>query len=252
MATAQDVADFLNETLEIDAFEDDSHNGLQVDGPGRIKRVCCGVDASMEFFCAAHARGADFLVCHHGISWGESLKRITGMNYERIAYLVNHGMALYACHLPLDAHARYGNNAQIVSALKLRKRQPFGDYRGMVIGYEGELDKPMRYATFKKRVAEVIGAEMRCMDFGPPTVKRVAVVSGGAADGVHEAGAKGVDVYITGEPRLEAYAVAQELGVHVIFAGHYATEVFGVKALMPLLRRQFGVTCDFVDLKVEF
>lgn len=247
------ITAFLDRELKPEAFRDSSHNGLQVQNSGRIKRVCCGVDASMAFFEAAHARHADLLICHHGISWGDSLARVTDLNYRRLKFLLANDMALYACHLPLDAHPLYGNNACIAKALGLRTLKPFGDYHGQTIGFSGQLPKAMSYAAFKKTVAEVLGAPaMQSMDFGKQRVRSVAVVSGGASDLAEEAGRAGIDVYVTGEPALAAYAVAEEYGINVLYGGHYATEVFGVRTLGNLLARHFKVETEFIDLAVPY
>jgi len=246
------IVAYLDKELRIADFDDTSHNGLQVGGPETVRKVCCGVDASMEFFVEAHRRGADLLICHHGISWGDSLKRITGLNYERLAFLIKHDMALYACHLPLDAHPRYGNNAEICRALGLQSIKPFGMYRGVEIGFAGKLPRPVRYTRFKKLVAEATGGEPRTMDFGKKTIRTVAVVSGGAAAEVEEAGKKGIDAYVSGEPALMAYSLAQEYGINAVFAGHYATEVFGVRALAGQLTRRFKLNAEFIDLRVPF
>lgn len=248
----EEVAAFLDRELDVGRYQDVSHNGLQVQNSGRIDRVCCGVDASMELFEEAAARGAGLVVCHHGLSWGDSLKRITGINYRRLAFLIRHDMALYACHLPLDAHPRYGNNAQIFKALGLRGRRRFGLYGGVQIGYAGAMARPVRFETFCNRVRRVMGNELRTMKFGKKSVRTVAVVSGGAADEVQEAGEKGIDVYVSGEAKLAAYHLAREYGLHAVFAGHYATEVFGVRALANMLRRRCGLEADFVDRRVEF
>jgi len=252
MAKLRTIVSFLDRELKIAEFEDSSNNGLQVQNSGRVRKICCGVDASLAFFKEARERGADLAVCHHGISWGDSLKRITDANYGRVGYLVRNDMALYGCHLPLDAHPRHGNNAQICKALGLLQRRRFGLYRGRKIGYAGRLSRPMRYETFKSLVREKIGGEIRSMDFGRKTVRTVAVVSGGAAGEVAEAGREGLDVYLSGEPALEAYSLAQEYGINAVFAGHYATEVFGVRALAALLSRRFKVDAEFVDLKVPY
>jgi len=248
----QTLVSFLDKELDVAAFEDASHNGLQVERTGPVSRIAVGVDASMAFFERAAGQGAELLICHHGLSWGDSLKRITGLNYQRLRFLVEHNMGLYACHLPLDAHPRLGNNARICDALGLQERQPFGDYHGMTIGFRGVLPAPMPYAAFKRRVHEIMGNTVGTMEFGRDEVRTVAVVSGGAADGVAEAGEGGVDVYLSGEPKLEAYSVAQEHRIHVIFAGHYATEVFGVKAVAELLNARFEVEAGFIDMGIRF
>jgi dinuclear metal center YbgI/SA1388 family protein len=247
-----ELAAFLDRELKVDAFKDVSNNGLQVENTGSVKRVCCGVDASMQFFEAAADRGADFLICHHGISWGNSLSRITDLNFDRVRYLIDRDMALYACHLPLDAHPVHGNNALICRALGVTRLKPFGCYDGVTIGFAGRLSKPIRYSAFKNKIQRVMQTEPQSMDFGKRTVSTVAVVSGGAADGVSEAAAKNMDVYVTGEPRLSAYSVAQEKRINAVFAGHYATEVFGVRALGELITRQFKMPSDFIRFNVPF
>ena len=248
----KEFVDFLNRELDIDAFEDDSNNGLQVENSGLIRRVCVGVDASMAFFEKAAERKADLLICHHGLSWGDSLKRIDGLNYRRLKFLLNRDMALYACHLPLDAHPRLGNNAQICKALGLGDLKPFGFLHGVALGFRGTLPAALEYAQFKERVHEVFGNTVGTMDFGKREVRSVGVVSGGAAEIVAEAGETGVDVYISGEPKLTAWHLAQELEVNAIFAGHYATEVFGVKAVAEALKARFNVQSDFIDMEIPF
>ncbi|MFA5394354.1 MAG: Nif3-like dinuclear metal center hexameric protein [Candidatus Ratteibacteria bacterium] len=252
MTSLETIVSFLDRELSIKAFSDESHNGLQVENTGKIDRVCVGVDASLAFFKEAAKRKADLVICHHGLSWGDSLKRITGLNYRRLKFLLNNGMALYACHLPLDAHPRHGNNAQICKAFGLRNLEPFGFYHGIPIGFSGSLPKVIPYTVFKAQARSIIGNIVDTMDFGKSTVRTVAVVSGGAAAKIDEAGQKGIDVYISGEPALTAYHSAREYGINAIFAGHYATEVFGVKALARLLASRFRVKTEFLDMGIRF
>jgi dinuclear metal center YbgI/SA1388 family protein len=252
MAALKTITNYLDRELRLSDFNDSSHNGLQVENTGKIKKICCGVDASMEFFEAAQARHADMLICHHGLSWGDSLAHITELNYTRIKFLIENNMALYAAHLPLDAHPRYGNNACIAKALGLTKIEPFGCYNGTEIGFAGRLPKPMSYEAFRKKVCKAINPNLQTMDFGPQRVQTVAVVSGGAAGEIVEAGQKDIDVYLSGEPALSAYSFAQEYGVNAIFAGHYATEIFGVKALADVISKRFSVSTEFIDLDVPF
>jgi len=251
-ASVAEIARFLDEELRVRDFRDYSNNGLQVENSGRAGVVSCGVDASLQFFEAARRRGARLLICHHGLSWGDSLKRITELNYRRLSFLIRNDMALYACHLPLDAHPRHGNNAGIARALGLRRLKGFGRLDGRDIGFEGVLPRPLPLDRFKDLVRKAVSPKLSCMDFGPRRIRRVAVVSGSAADETMEAGRRGVDAYITGEPKLLAHDLAREYGVNVLFAGHYATEVFGVRALGELLQRRFGVQAEFIDLKVPY
>lgn len=251
MTSLETIVSFLDRELNIKAFADDSHNGLQVGNSGRISRICVGVDASLAFCEKAAKRKADMVICHHGLSWGDSLKRITGLNYRRLKFLMDNDIALFACHLPLDAHPRHGNNAQICKAFGLRRLKPFGFYHGLPIGFSGALPKAMPYTAFKARAQRVFGNTIATMDFGKSMIRTVAVVSGGAAAQIDEAGQKGIDAYISGEPKLMAYHLAQEYGINAIFAGHYATEVFGVKALARLLASRFRVKTEFLDMGIR-
>ena len=242
----------LNHELRIAEFRDAAHNGLQVANDGRVARLCCGVDANLEFFEAARRRGADLLICHHGLSWGDSMARLTGLQYKRVAFLVRHNMALYAAHLPLDAHPRLGNNAQICRALGIRGLKPFGLYHGTAIGWAGRLARPMSWTAFRKRAEAVFRNELRIMEYGPRIVRTVAVVSGGAPELVEEAGRGGFDVFLSGEASLQARTPAMEYGLHAVFAGHYATELFGVRAAGEYLARRFGIPGETLDFRVTF
>jgi dinuclear metal center YbgI/SA1388 family protein len=246
------VVEFLDRELKPQKFNDSANNGLQVENSGRVGRVCCGVDASVAFIEEAARRGAGLLICHHGISWGDSLKRITAHNYRVVSRLLKHDLALYGSHLPLDAHPRYGNNAQICRALGLRRVKPFGVYRDQMIGFQGELPAAMAFNRFKTLVERKVNPDIGVLEFGRAKVRTVGVVSGGAAAEIAEAAEKGLDVYLTGESSLSGHNLAEDLRMNVIFAGHYETERFGVQALGRLVAARFRVPWEFVNLAVPF
>ena len=252
MAKLAQVVEFLDRVLETKGLQDSSHNGLQVQNGGRVRRVACGVSATLEFFEAAHARSADLLICHHGLSWGDSLKRITGLNHRLVSFAIGHNIAVYAVHLPLDAHARYGNNAQLCKALGLTHLEPAFAYHGETIGFTAAYAKALPFAAFCERVRETVNPEIRVLDFGKKRVKTVGVVSGGASDMIGQAAGLGVDVYLTGEPSLQGYNQAEHLNQNVVFAGHYATETFGVRALAKLITRRLRIPAEFVDFKIPY
>ena len=173
----------LADKFAIDTFSDYSNNGLQVDSRRKeIQKVVTGVDATLPLFKAAAEAGADLVICHHGISWGDSLKRLTGLNYELIKFLMDNDLALWACHLPLDAHAELGNNAGICKALGLVERKPFGEYHGNTIGFSGRLPSPMPRDAFANLVRDKIGKNLHTALFGKDSIETVGVISGGAAD----------------------------------------------------------------------
>ncbi len=242
----------LDETLAIDAFRDTSNNGLQIANNGTVTRVVAGVDASLRLLREAAARGADCVVCHHGLSWGDSLKRITGLNHRLVAFALEHNIAVYAAHLPLDAHPRYGNNAQLCRALGLSGLKPAFAYHGETIGFTAAYAKAIPFSAFCGRVRASVSPDIRVLDFGPEGVKTVGVVSGGASDMIDQAAELGLDAYLTGEPSLQGYNQAEHLNQNVIFAGHYATETFGVRALAALIARKLKLPAELVDFKIPY
>jgi len=252
MATARQIAAYLDRLLEA-PLNDSSNNGLQVDNQGDISMVCGGVDAALPFFDEASRRGANMVICHHGMSWDASLSYITNLNYRRLSLLLRENMALYASHLPLDAHMKVGNNAQLLRRLGVRSLRPFGCYRGRTIGAQGRLPRAMSLKDFAALVSRTVGNNhVHVLEYGRKTVRSVAAVAGGGAVGLDEAGRTGVDVYLSGEPNLAAVTAAREWGLNAVFAGHYATEKFGVQALLRLVGRTFGVKTEFIDMGVEF
>lgn len=239
--------------FRIGEFSDHSNNGLQVSsGRKAFSKVCSGVDATLPFFEEAARRGADLVVCHHGISWGDSLRRIDGLNYELVSFLVRHDIALWACHLPLDAHPELGNNAQICRALGLRGTEPFYHYHGETIGFRGELAEPMRRANFLALVRERISPRTAAIEFGPETIRTVGVVSGGAADGISQAIAAGLDAYVSGEANLQSYNECLQRRGNMYAAGHYATERFGIRATGEWISSAFGIEHEFVDFDIPY
>ncbi len=253
MARLTEIASFLDAELQVSRFPGDvSHNGLQVQNSGSVRKVRCGVDASLEFFERAADEGADLCVVHHGISWGDSLARIEGVGYELVSFLIRHDMALYACHLPLDAHPTLGNNAGLAAALGLGNLEPFGEYRGYLIGLRGTLPEPLPATDFRERVRALSGGRLVAHEYGPERIRTVGVVSGGGEGELPQAAALGLDAFVSGEGGLQAYNAAKQGRIHAYFAGHYATETFGVKAVGALLASRFGLDADFLDFHLPW
>ena len=242
----------LDKALDVCAFRDVSNNGLQLANSGALTRVVTGVDASLRLLQEASARGANCVICHHGLSWGDSLKRITGLNHRLVSFAIEHDIAVYAAHLPLDAHPRYGNNAQLCTALGLAHPTPAFVYHGETIGFTASYSKAVPFSTLCERIRMTVNPEIRALGFGKKNIRTVGVVSGGASDMIDQAADLGLDAYLTGEPSLQGYNLAENLNQNVVFAGHYATETFGVRALAALITKQLKIPADFVDFKIPF
>lgn len=236
---------WLGEYLNIGAYPDPSLNGLQIEGTPVIRRVAASVDTSVRTLQDAADNGADLLLVHHGLFWGQPLA-VTGPHGRRVRTALMADLNLYAAHIPLDAHPEVGNNAMIARALSLQHARPFGDWQGHKIGLAGELPFAQSLQDFADRVQKLTGEICLVHGGGIPQVQRLGIVSGGGAGAVAEAAAAGLDTLLTGEPEHKHFHDAFEYGVNVVFAGHYETEVFGVRALAARLEQEFGLPWQFL------
>lgn len=222
----------------------DALNGLHVSNSGKVTKVAAAVDVCGATIRMAAEQGADLLLVHHGLFWG-GLQPLVGRHYRRVAALIASGTALYSAHLPLDLHPDVGNNAVLARQLRVSLRGEFGEEYGVRIGVWGEIDEPR--SALERRLAELLGVAPRLLGFGPERVRRVGIVTGAAASMIAQAAAAGLDTFITGEGPHHSFFDAEELGLNVFYAGHYATETVGVKALAEHLRSRFGLPWVFLD-----
>lgn len=249
MASIHALIAHLDALLEPAAFRDYGPNGLQVPGAAEVTRVVSGVSAHRELIESAIARRAELVLVHHGLFWESMPPGLTPTLAGRLRLLFRHDVNLAAYHLPLDAHPELGNNALLAFALGCERHESFAEMRGRPIGRIGEMGGDgIPAAELFSRVRAVTGREPLVFAAGPERVRRIGIVSGGAAKVLPEAIALGLDAFLTGEPTEPVMAEAREAGIHFIAAGHYATETFGVRALGERLAEHFGVEHVFVDV----
>jgi dinuclear metal center YbgI/SA1388 family protein len=244
------IVQYLDEYLSLLGHPDypTALNGLQVSGePGRpIRRIGAAVDASEAVLVDAVNREVDLLLVHHGLFWG-GLRPVTGRRYRKLTHLLTSGMALYSAHLPLDAHPVVGNCALLCRELGVRVEGRFGDYKGAEIGWWGRLDHPTPATELVALAARAVEGPARGIGDESAVIDRVGVITGGGAGFLEEASQRGLDALVTGEGAHHSFADAHELGVHLVLAGHYATETFGVKALGAQLAEKYDIDWVFLD-----
>lgn len=247
MTSLTDITALLDNTLRIAEIKDASValNGLQVENNGNVTKVALAVDGSQKTIDDAIAAGADLLVLHHGIYWC-GLRPMTGWFKKKITSCLGHNLAIYSAHLPLDLHPELGNNAGIAEALGLTDCQPEVDYHGTLIGQSGIFNGSV--GELKERYAAICGSTVTGIihDEHAPA-GRIAVCSGGAGDVIYQMKDKGYTTYLTGEENHWVVNAAADMGINILFAGHYATETFGVKSLGKLLEERFGLPTVFID-----
>ncbi len=242
----RDLKVYLDRYLRVAEVGDSAEavNGLQVDHDGDVTRIAAAVDACQATINGAAELGSEFLLVHHGLFWG-GLEPLTGRHGRRIRRLMNAGIALYSAHMPLDVHPEIGNNAVLADKLGIEGREWFGDYKGEQLGVAGKLSSSIQ--ALVEQLKTIVGVEPRILPHGPEMVSRVGIISGGGGDMIAQARDAGVDTFITGEGKHHSFFDAEEWGLNVVFAGHYATETLGVKALAAHLSTKFELPWDFLD-----
>jgi dinuclear metal center YbgI/SA1388 family protein len=220
-------------------------NGLQLQNSGKVRRIVAAVDACLPVVQAAAALpGPVLLLVHHGMFWSGA-QCITGSIYEKLRTAMQADVAIYSAHLPLDIHPRLGNNAVLANALGLARAQPFFDWKGIQLGLRAKV-KLTREALVK-RLAAATGAPVHLCAGGPAQVREVGLITGGAGSEIAAIAATGVDTFITGEGPHWSYTAAEELGLNLLYGGHYATETFGVKAAAAWLAARHRLPWEFID-----
>jgi len=242
---------FLDEYLRVREIPDEANalNGQQLENAsGSVGRIVAAVDASLETISSSGGRetGPTLLLVHHGLFWDGNIP-ITGPRYRRVRALLERDTAVYSAHLPLDVHPEVGNNAVLARRLGLSNPGPFDSYRGIPLGVQGTLDPAEPREEFLTRVEKLLGVTARLIPGGPALARRVGVITGGAGGRIRAAREAGLDTYLTGEGAHHTYFDAMELGVNVLYAGHYATETVGVQALAAHLSARFDLPWEFHD-----
>jgi len=242
-----ELISYMDDYLRVTEISDVSINGLQIEGKKEVKKVCLGVDSSLEIFKEASKRKADLILVHHGLIWG-GLKSIRGLVKERISYLLENGISLYAAHLPLDMHPEVGNNIGLIKILNLSEPEPFGAYHGVKIGFKGKYEKMKSIKEVSKTLERALPAKVESFNFGPDKIKSVGIVSGGGGSAFEDCIKEEIDLFITGEPSHTIYHIAKEAGINLIFVGHYATEKLGVMALGKNIEEKYKIKTEFIDI----
>lgn len=243
LADAVKYLDEILSTREVGDFPQ-ALNGLQVENSGGLTRIGAAVDATEAVIREASQAGVDFLIVHHGLFWSGA-QRITGATYRKTRLMMEADMAIYSAHLPLDIHPEIGNNALLAGAIGLQNGEPFFSTAGQNIGlmFEAEISREV----LRDHLSRAVGGPVHLAPGGPVLARRVGVVTGGAGGDIAKAAEAGVDTLITGEGPHWSYTAAEELGVNLFYAGHYATETFGVKAAAELVSRRFALPWQFID-----
>jgi dinuclear metal center YbgI/SA1388 family protein len=241
MTKLNSIVKFLNRELKIKSIKDESINGLQVRASDKIERVGLSVDACMDVFEKAKKLKCELIIVHHGLFW-KGVKGAEILTKPKVNFLKKNKVSLYAVHLPLDKHFKYGNNVMLFKMLNIKPKEIFYE-----VGYLGYLKRVRNINSIAKELESKLYARCKVWRLGKTKIKRIAIVSGSGGRSISEAVKKKVDLLITGEISHGSYRLAKDARLSMITAGHYKTETVGVKALRSLLEKKFKLKTVFID-----
>jgi dinuclear metal center YbgI/SA1388 family protein len=243
----QEIVKYCDSYLRIGEIEDyeNALNGLQVENSGAVKKIAAAVDVSTRSLQGAAKEDANLLIVHHGMFW-PGLRPATKGLYRQLRFALENDIAIYSCHLPLDLHPTVGNNVLLMRALGFENSQPFFEQKGALLGQRAALDVPRDELV--RRLEKAVAGSVKTIAFGPKITRNVGVITGAAGSEIERVAAGGIDTFITGEAPHWAAVAAEELGINLLVAGHYATETFGVKALAAHVANKFQLDWQFIDL----
>lgn len=246
MADLKEIVAFLDAELRLNEIKDypGAMNGLQIENDGTVSRVFSAVDASLAVVEEAAAEGGGLLIVHHGMFW-QGVQPITGVYHRKISAAIRGNLAIYSAHLPLDWHPIHGNNVLLAEAIGLREISPILVKDGWPMGVSGLWEGSR--SGLVKATAKAVGREVTLCPGGGDKVGKVAVITGGAGSEVAKIAELGMDAFVTGEGPHWSFIEAEEKALNVIYAGHYATEIFGVKSLVSDLGERFQILTRFIE-----
>ena len=246
MTSLAEIVDYTNDFLRIREIGDwdNALNGLQIENSGDVTKIGASVDASTRVLTAAAKQNVDLLIVHHGLFW-QGLQSVTGTLRRQLELAFESNIALYSAHLPLDLHSEVGNNAQLAAALELTSVQPFFEEKGQLIGVKARVSLPRDEVD--RKLQKALTGPVKAFMFGPKKTGTIGIITGGAGSEIYKLAQEGIDTFITGEAPHWAAVAADELGMNLLLGGHYATEVFGVKALAANLSKRFKIPWAFID-----
>ena len=246
MGSLSEIVSYTDDFLRVHDVGDwdNALNGLQIENSGRITRLGAAVDVSTRVLAEAAKKKVDLLIVHHGLFW-PGLQPVTRALRRQLHLAFENDIALYSAHLPLDIHPKVGNNAKLVAALGLKSAQPFLKEKGQPIGLKARVSTPR--SDLVRKLRHVLNGPVKIFDVGPKQTRMIGIETGGAGSEIYWVAQENIDTFITGEAPHWAAVAAEELGMNLLLGGHYATEVFGVKALAAHLSKEFKIPWEFID-----
>lgn len=235
--TVQTVADAVNRLAPRKLAEEWDNPGLLIgDTSAEVKKIFVCLDVLDKSISQAIELDAQLIVAHHPLIF----HAIKNIRFDlplgkKISRLIKGNVAVFAAHTNLDS-ATGGVNDVLAKKIGLNDVKMLGDEE-ISMGRLGTLETPMNAADFARHVKKCLNADnVRLVDAGNFLIGKVGVCGGAGADFIQKAKFFGAQAFVTGDVKYHEAQAAVENGIHVVDAGHFATEFPIVHELAEYLR----------------
>lgn len=220
------------------AYQWDNVGLLVGDRNKEIQSVYITLDTNLTTVKEAVYLGADMIISHHPIMFSP----INRIDYSTpqgllIKELITNDLPLYAAHTNMDT-AKGGINDVLGNKLGLFDicvLDMHTDDKEAGLGRYGKI-KPQKLSDFCETVKSALNTPIRCCGDDNMIISKAAVGSGACSELVPIAKEKGCDVLVTADMKYHQMIDAYEMGISVIDAGHYPTEVFVIDIFADILK----------------
>lgn len=236
----------------LDAFappvlsEDWDNVGLLVGDPKRqVERVMTCLTITLASCSEAVSQKVDLIVTHHPLPF-QPLRRLTTESTpgRLLLTLIQAGIAVYSPHTAFDSAAA-GINQQLAEGLGLAEIKPLVPSStdlatNLGSGRRGKFVKPLRLSEVASRLKSFLKiAGLHAVGRNDSLISTAAVACGSGGSFLEHAIRQDIDLLVTGETSFHTCLEAEARGVHLLLAGHFATERFAVAKLAEVLSSGF-------------
>jgi dinuclear metal center YbgI/SA1388 family protein len=226
----QDILTILDTTAPFSLAESWDNVGLMLGDPKQeISGILIGLDPTSDLLKEAVANNANLIINHHPLIF-TPLKKIrtdqpTG---HFISEAIKNNIAVIGCHTNLDVVSN-GVSHVLAERIGLGNSTPLtntnNDDPSIGFGKVGSLPGALDSDIFFSQLCQILDLPvLKICGSIPKKIIRVAVCGGSGSELAEAALAAKAEVYITGEVKHSVARWAEESGLCIIDAGHFATE----------------------------
>lgn len=201
-----------------------------------LSKVLVALDFDINVAREAKEVGAELIITHHPVMFSP-INKITSdtPSGRALLFLIENGIALYSAHTNLDCSPG-GINDYLVNLYGFKNMQHCDIEPGKEFGLSriSDLPSPMTLKELASHIGKTLNLEHIYYIGRDDAIIRTAFTCSGSGGSLISP-EKNVDVFITGDIKYSGARDFHELGLNVIYAGHYDTEIYTTEIFKNVL-----------------